>query len=138
MVGPLHKGGNEDILTYDFVHRTHIDIFGYYYPRVFTDWWADSWMSRVYESQRTLKLPGVRLVHTMEIGQRYKVQSSKEKYLRDQLEEDRITLNRCVSKTRFKMRNLVVASGQRNWGCKRYLVLKVCVLMQQRKTEPPK
>jgi len=46
--------------------------------------------------QKTLKLPGVRLVHTLEVGQRYQVKSSKEKYLRDQLEEDRITLNRCV------------------------------------------
>jgi len=96
VVGPLHQGGNEDILTYDFVHRTHIDIFGYYYPRVFTDWWADNWMSHVYENQRTLKLPGVRLVHTMEAGQRYRVKSSRHKYLKDQLEEDKITLNRCV------------------------------------------
>jgi len=96
VVGPLHKGGNEDILTYDFVHRTHINIFGYYYPRVFTDWWADNWISRVYGTQRTLKLPSVRLLHTLEVGQRYTVKSSREKYLRDQLDEDRITLSRCV------------------------------------------
>jgi len=96
VVGPLHKGGNVGILTFDFVHRSHIDIFGYYYPRVFTDWWADTWMTRVYGAERTLKLPGVRVVHTLEVGQRYKVQFSKEKYLRDQLEEDKITLNRCV------------------------------------------
>jgi len=96
VVGPLHKGGNEDILTYDFVHRTHIDIFGYYYPRVFTDWWADTWMTKVYGDERTLKLPGVRLVHTLEVGQRYKVRSSKVKHLRDQLEDDAVTLNRCA------------------------------------------
>ena len=96
VVGPLHKGGNEGILTFDFVHRTHIDIFGYYYPRVFTDWWADNWMSQVYDAERTLKLPGVRLVHTQENGQRYSVRSSKVKYLQQQLEEDRITLNRCI------------------------------------------
>lgn len=35
VVGPMHKGGNIKILTYDFVHRTHIDIFGFYYPREF-------------------------------------------------------------------------------------------------------
>ena len=28
VVGPKHRGGNEGILTYDFVHRIHIDIFG--------------------------------------------------------------------------------------------------------------
>lgn len=53
VVGPLHKGGNEEILTYDFVHRSHIDVFGYYYPRVFTDWWADNWMSQVRTEIRT-------------------------------------------------------------------------------------
>jgi hypothetical protein len=36
VVGPNHKGGKQTILTYDFVHRTHIDIFGYYYPQLFT------------------------------------------------------------------------------------------------------
>jgi hypothetical protein len=35
VVGPVQKGKN--ILTYDFVHRTHVDIFGYYYPHFFTD-----------------------------------------------------------------------------------------------------
>ncbi len=34
-VGPRHMGGNEAIITLDFVHRTHIDIFGFYYPRKF-------------------------------------------------------------------------------------------------------
>ena len=35
VVGPMHKGGNMKILTYDFVHATHLDIFGIYYPRAF-------------------------------------------------------------------------------------------------------
>lgn len=96
VVGPLHKGGNEAILTYDFVHRTHIDVFGYYYPRVFTDWWADNWMSMVYGADRTLKVPGVRLVHTDEAGQRYEVKHSNEKYLKEEIEEDRIILNRLI------------------------------------------
>ena len=36
VVGPHHQGGNMGILTYDFVHHTHVDMFGYYYPRDFT------------------------------------------------------------------------------------------------------
>ena len=35
VVGPMHKGGNTKILTYDFVHSTHLDMFGIYYPRTF-------------------------------------------------------------------------------------------------------
>ena len=97
VVGPLHKGGNEAILTYDFVHRSHIDIFGYYYPRVFTDWFADNWMSEVYGSERTMKMPGVKLVHTQESGQRYNVKGSKHKYIKEQVEEDRLALDRLVN-----------------------------------------
>lgn len=96
VVGPLHKGGNQVILTYDFVHRTHIDVFGYYYPRIFTDWFADNWMSEIYGAERTLKMPNVKLVHTEEAGQRYSAKAGKQKYLQEQIDEDRLTLDRCV------------------------------------------
>jgi hypothetical protein len=52
VVGPRHSGGNIGILTYDFVHRTHIEIFGFYYPRVFSDWHGDMWITRVYQPNR--------------------------------------------------------------------------------------
>ena len=45
VVGPYFKEGNTAILTHDFVHRSHVDIFGFYYPRVFTDWFADDWIT---------------------------------------------------------------------------------------------
>ena len=41
VAGPWFRDGNIAIMTHDFVHKTHIDIFGFYYPRVFTDWFAD-------------------------------------------------------------------------------------------------
>src|SRR6218665_2708654 len=41
VVGPNHSGGNTAVLTYDFVHKTHVDIFGFYYPKLFPAWWAD-------------------------------------------------------------------------------------------------
>ncbi len=33
VVGPNHSGGNTGLLTYDFTHKTHMEIFGFYYPR---------------------------------------------------------------------------------------------------------
>jgi hypothetical protein len=48
VVGPNHQGGNERILTQDFVHRTHLTVFGDYYPRELSNWWVDDWMTRVY------------------------------------------------------------------------------------------
>ena len=40
VVGPTHSGGKLDILTYDFTSKIHVDIFGYHYPKLFTDWFA--------------------------------------------------------------------------------------------------
>ncbi|ESO10703.1 hypothetical protein HELRODRAFT_167195 [Helobdella robusta] len=65
VVGPKHSGGNENILTYDFVHRMHIDIFGYYYPRTFTDWYADKWITTVYRPKNCKKLSNVRVIHLL-------------------------------------------------------------------------
>ena len=72
VVGPTHHGGNEKILTYDFVHQTHIDIFGFYYPRQFPDWYADGWITTSYKNVgRELKLADVIIRHTMNMGMRY-------------------------------------------------------------------
>ena len=48
VVGPYCAEGNTLILTHDFVHRTHLQIFApHYYPPVFSDWWMDDWISKV-------------------------------------------------------------------------------------------
>jgi len=85
VVGPKHSGGNVGILTYDFVHRTHVDLFGFYYPRIFTDWFGDNWITRVYKPNRSTKLSNVRLAHTLGLGRRYAVHSNIGKHLGDQL-----------------------------------------------------
>ena len=77
VVGPQHSGGNEYILTYDFVHRTHIEIFGFYYPRFYQTWYADDWMTGVYQPGRTVKLRTVRVDHTRSLGQRYELSELK-------------------------------------------------------------
>lgn len=56
VVGPWFREGNVVILTHDFVHRTHVDILGFYYPRVFTDWFADDWITGVYWPERCRKV----------------------------------------------------------------------------------
>jgi len=94
VVGPKHSGGNEAILTYDFVHRTHVDIFGFYYPRLFTDWWGDDWVTIVYRPDRSTKLSHIRLAHTQGLGQRYKVDMSVGGKLGGQLKYDTEILKR--------------------------------------------
>ncbi len=71
VVGPSGTRGNNKILTFDFVHKTHMDIFGFYYPRLFKGWFADDWITEVYKPKRSCKLASVRLLHTFENRRRY-------------------------------------------------------------------
>jgi len=94
VVGPNNSGGNVGILTYDFVHRTHIDIFGFYYPHLFTDWWGDDWITRVYKPNRSTKIGEVLLEHMLTLGQRYHVRYHVKSHLADQLAHDIAVVNR--------------------------------------------
>jgi len=78
VVGPW--GGLDRILTHDFVHRTHLDIFkGVYYPAQLVDWYMDDWVSHVYGKSRTIKSSEFEVVHhTTHHGQRYQVRSDAE------------------------------------------------------------
>jgi len=97
VVGPTHDTGNLKILTYDFVHRTHIEIFGFYYPRIFTDWFADDWITYVYAPQHVTKLANVSIKHrSLLLGQRYFYDPAKERHLLKQIVFDRYTLARQV------------------------------------------
>ncbi|CAH1794509.1 unnamed protein product [Owenia fusiformis] len=92
VVGPNHKGGKLSILTYDFVHRHHIDIFGFYYPRELSAWYADDWITRVYEPSRSLKLRNIKLFHTKKLGIRYDRDKAHSKMLPKLLKRDRKVL----------------------------------------------
>ena len=87
VVGPSCPQGNRAILTHDFTHRTHMDIFEDYYPPVLTDWFMDDWISRVYGSKRTRLLTDVEVVHhSKTYGRRYDV-DGKHRHLVDDLVE---------------------------------------------------
>lgn len=61
VVGPKSREGNKKIMTHDAVHRTHIDLFGYYYPP-FKNWYIDNWISFVYQ-HRTKVLKNLLIKH---------------------------------------------------------------------------
>jgi hypothetical protein len=95
VVGPRHSGGNTAILTYDFVHRTHVDLFGFYYPYMFSDWWGDGWITRVYRPDRSTKLGHIHLAHTLSLGQRYAIKDwSVGGKQAARVEQDKVLLNR--------------------------------------------
>ena len=83
VVGPTCNQGNQKILTHDFVHRIHMEIFEMnYYPPELVDWWMDDWISFVYGIKRTFKASRVIVIHhTGAHGQRYDVNRENEKHL---------------------------------------------------------
>ena len=93
VVGPTCMEGNTAILTHDFVHRSHLDIFGHHYPPVLTDWWLDDWISLVYGPNRTLKHPGVTVIHRLS-ATRYAVTAENQHRLRSEVEVDQLLLGR--------------------------------------------
>jgi hypothetical protein len=36
------------ILTQAMVHRTHLDIFGYFFPEEIKNWYCDDWLNAMY------------------------------------------------------------------------------------------
>lgn len=50
-----------NITIYGMVHRTHWQIFGYYYPPVLASWCKDAWASKVYGPERSTRLSEGRL-----------------------------------------------------------------------------
>jgi hypothetical protein len=78
VVGPNCPDGNTKILTHDMVHRTHLDIFGDYYPDVFDNFFVDDWISSVYGANRTKKIVSWLVRHhTQKHGTRYRVRVKK-------------------------------------------------------------
>jgi hypothetical protein len=56
--GPRATGGNWKILTYDMVHRTHMEIFGgQRYPPSLQNWYSDDWITKVYSGDYSEKGP---------------------------------------------------------------------------------
>jgi len=47
-LGRLHKDRQDRLITQSFVHRTHYDIFKYYYPKEIKNWYVDNWITEVY------------------------------------------------------------------------------------------
>jgi len=101
VVGPFCRQGNQQILTHDFVHRTHMEIFEMnYYPPELVDWWMDDWISFVYGESRSFKASNVEVLHhTGAHGRRYEVDR-----------ENSAKVGRLVKEGRIKIRNWLIAN----------------------------
>ena len=78
VVGPICRQGFNDTLTHEMVHRTHMDIFIYYYPPVLENWWIDVWIALIYKPNRSIELETWEVFHSIKYGSRYTVDHSIE------------------------------------------------------------
>ena len=110
VVGPFCDQGNKMILTHDFVHRTHMEIFEMnYYPPELTDWWMDDWISLVYGQTRTFKARDITVIHhTGAHGQRYTVDHSHQGLLEDLVERGRKKIRQFMLKNSMTGKELAV------------------------------
>jgi len=98
ITGPVDTN-NDRILTHAFAHRTHIEIFGYFFPPVFKNWWSDDWVSTVYGSAHTFRMYDVLVTHNVQSQktgalQRYDVDEPAKYKLRVELGKGFVTINR--------------------------------------------
>ena len=70
------------------VHRTHLEIFETYYPNVFSAWWIDDWITKVYDPGRSIQLKDWEVNHhTGKHGTRYAVQHHEGNLLKEELDK---------------------------------------------------
>lgn len=100
VVGPICHEGNTRIITHDFVHRTHLQIFEFYYPPILSDWWMDDWITHVYGLSRFRKGPFTVRHHTGVHGQRYSVDYAHEQSLGGELQTGRSQVQTWLSRQR--------------------------------------
>lgn len=90
VVGPTCHEGNTAVITHDFVHRTHLDLFRTHYPPPLTTWWFDDWISNVYGPCNTHRLADVIVRdHPGRTGLRYDVDWASAEKLPDLIAEGR-------------------------------------------------
>lgn len=98
VVGPSCGQGNTDILTHDFVHRTHLDLFGTYYPPTFPNWYLDDWVSKVYGTTRTSTIETWKIKHHLS-EKRYASDTIDALWLPNELEIGRERINTFLTST---------------------------------------
>jgi hypothetical protein len=64
VTGPADSN-NDKIFTHSFVHRTHIEVFGHLFPPSFKNWWSDDWITTVYGSEHTFRVPDIIIKHNV-------------------------------------------------------------------------
>ena len=81
LVGPQHIGDSQKILTHNFVHKTHVDLFSFFYPRIYETWHGDEWITRVYSPNFMNEVRDAVVFHDIRDHIRYTPHRIPEEYM---------------------------------------------------------
>lgn len=92
VTGPLDLN-NSGLLTQSFVTRKHMNIFGYYFPHEFKNWYCDNWIQDTYKGcDKLFKLEDV-IVRNSGGSPRYVINKSPLQILGRKVEESISKIN---------------------------------------------
>jgi hypothetical protein len=104
VIGPMDLN-NDKILTQSFVHKTHYNIFQYYFPKIIKNLYIDNWIENVYKKNifclfslkqnKSFKIKDIRIINSGG-SQRYNNLSESEmvKSYNLAMKEGKIMLNK--------------------------------------------
>lgn len=105
VVGPIHlenyngriANGQKPVIENAFVHKTHYDIFGYFYPWEIKNYYCDNWITEVYRDELSV------ILHSM-TSRNLSIHASQQRYeilypnWEECIRKSRIQLNKgCIS-----------------------------------------
>jgi hypothetical protein len=85
----LGSHGAKLLLTHAFVHRSHLDIHGRFFPKAFKNGWSDDWITSVYGAENTFVGPGQVTLKHHAAGESYAVNTTDQQHLPAELERGR-------------------------------------------------
>lgn len=96
VVGPQDRiEVHRRLMTQSFVSRKHYEIFGYYYPEVFKNWFSDNWITDVYGLEKSYIFPNIGIKNCLAGGdnkQRYEIDFSARDILKEEVAKGQMKL----------------------------------------------
>ena len=98
IAGPLDTN-NPRLMTQSFAHCTHGDVFGYYYPPHFRNWYSDDWATQAYGGRNTFWRKDIEVSHELaHQGPRYAISYEDKQHLAAQVAAGRRSVPATPSK----------------------------------------
>lgn len=79
-------------MTFAFVHRTHFEALGEFFPHSFPNWWSDFWITLIYGRHSTHWTKEVHVRNTEVAGRRYPAFWASDGLLKEEVAKARAKL----------------------------------------------